>query len=193
MANTSNVPSGIFGSPRTQRRLFWISGAVLLVGIGAFLGLVVFRGTGNAFTDTFSNKPAQLDHPQKTVPVSKEEITLARRFIETAVQRKNLAEAYGFTHPDLRGGLSREQWEKGAIPVVSYEPANAKTAGFDVDYSYPTQALLEVDLIARPHTETRPSLRFIIGLKREGGKPNGRWLVNYWEPNWRPPVPNAPH
>jgi len=193
MANTTNVQEGFFGSPRRQRQLFWVSGGVLLVGIGAFLALVVFRGTGNAFTDTFSNKPAQLYHPAKKTPITKQEIALARRFIETAVQRKNLGEAYGFTHPDLRGGLTKAQWEKGDIPVISYTPANAKTAAFVVDYSNQTQALLEVDLIARPNTETRPELRFYIGLKREGGKPNGRWLVNYWEPHWRPPVPQAPN
>ena len=189
----SDVSGSFFGSPRRQRQLLWVSGAVLLAGIAAFVSLVIFRGTGNAFTDTYSNKPAQLYHPDKKVPISKDEIALARRFIETAVQRKDLDAAYSFTHPDLRGGLTREQWDKGNIPVIYYTPSNAATAAFTVSYSYQTQALLGVDLIARPHTETRPELRFYIGLKREGGKPNGRWLVNYWEPNWRPPVPQAPN
>jgi hypothetical protein len=34
-------------------------------------------------------------------------------------------------------------------------------------------------------------LFFAIGLKREGGKPTGRWLVNYWQPRWRPLVLDA--
>jgi hypothetical protein len=34
-------------------------------------------------------------------------------------------------------------------------------------------------------------LFFAIGLKREGGKPTGRWLVNYWQPRWSPPVLDA--
>jgi hypothetical protein len=194
MANSS----GIFGSlgalldsPRRQRRFLIASGAVLVAGIAAFLALVVFRGTGNAFTDTFSNKPASLYHQEKTVPVSKDEIALARRFIKTVVARKDLANAYSFVHPDLRGGLSRAQFAKGDIPVVTYQAENADTAAFVADYSYPTQALLEVDLVAKPNTETRPHLLFFIGLIREGHKKNGRWLVNYWEPHWRPPVPSA--
>jgi hypothetical protein len=29
-------------------------------------------------------------------------------------------------------------------------------------------------------------------LKREGGKPDGAWQVNYFEPNWRAPIPMNP-
>ncbi len=192
MANTSGIQEGFFGSPRRQRRLLILSGGVLLAGIAAFLATVVFRGTGNAFPDTISNTPAQLAHREKTVPVSKEQIALARRFIDTAAARKDLDAAYAITHPDLRGGLSRKQWDKGNIPVIYYQAANADTASFTVDYSYQTQALLEINLIAKQHAESRPTLQFFVGLKREGGKKTGRWLVNYWEPHWRPPVPMAP-
>jgi hypothetical protein len=193
MANSSGMTGGFLGSPRRQRQLFWGSAAVLLAGAGAFLALVVFRGTPNAFTDTFSNQPAQLYHPDKKAPISKEQLALARKFLLTAVARKDLDQAYGFIHPDLRGGLTRKQWDKGNIPIVYYQARNAQTAAFTVDYSYATQALLEVDLTAKPGTETRPELLFYLGLKREGGKPTGRWLVNYWEPHWRPPVPQAPN
>jgi hypothetical protein len=34
-------------------------------------------------------------------------------------------------------------------------------------------------------------LRFYIGLKRQGDKPTGHWLVSYWQPHWRPPIPQA--
>jgi hypothetical protein len=165
---------------------------MLLAGIAAFLGLVVLKGTGNAYPDRFSGKPAQLSHPDKPAPVSREEIALARRFIETAVARKNLDAAYAFTHPDLRGGLTRAEWDRGNIPVLYYQADNTATVLFNTDYSYRTQALFEVNLHAKPGTDQRPYLLFYIGLKREGGTPNGRWLVNYFEPNWRPPIPMAP-
>ena len=192
MTQMSGISSGLWGSPRKQRRLFWVSGVVLLAGIAALLAIVVFRGTGNAFPDKFSNQPAQLNQPEKDAPVSKDQISLARRFIETAVARKDLDAAYSFVHPDLRGGLTRAQWDKGNIPVLFYQADNAETVSFKVDYSYQTQALFEVNLHAKPGTEERPSLLFFLGLKRENGKPTGRWLVNYFEPNWRPPVPMAP-
>jgi hypothetical protein len=192
MANMSGISGALWGSPRRQRRLLWVSGAVLLAGLAAILATVVFKGTGNAFPDKFSNKPAQVSPPEKRTPVSAAEIALSRRFIETAVARKDLDTAYSFVHPDLRGGLTRAQWDRGNIPVLYYQADNAKTVGFKVDYSYQSQALFEVNLHARPGTETRPSLLFFVGLKREGGKSTGRWLVNYFEPNWRPPIPMAP-
>jgi hypothetical protein len=193
MAHTSGIGSALWGSPRKQRRFFWVSGAVLVVGIAAVIATIVFRGTSNAFPDKFSNQPAQLNHPEKAVPLTAAEIQLARRFIETAVARKNLNAAYSFVHPDLRGGLTRKQWDKGNIPVLFYHADNGKTVAFKVDYSHRTQALLEANLSAVPGTEVRPSLLFFIGLKRAGGKPTGRWLVNYFEPNWRPPIPAAPN
>ncbi|HEY5294497.1 MAG TPA: hypothetical protein VIJ70_03380 [Gaiellaceae bacterium] len=183
--------TGFFDSPRNQRRLLWGSGAILVVGIVLFVSLVLMRGTGNAFPDKFSNKPAQLYHPDKRATVSPDEISLARKFIETAVARKDLNGIYADLHPDLKGTLTRKQWSTGDIPVVTYEARNAKTAAFVTDYSYQTSALFEVDLVAKPNTETRPELRFYIGLKRAGDKPTGKWLVSYWQPHWRPPVPAA--
>lgn len=191
MASPSGILTGFLNSPRKQRRFFIVSVAVLLIGAGAFLATVVFKGTPNAFTDTLSNKPAQLYHPDKTVKLAPEEIRLARQFIRTAVERRNLDAAYTIVHPDLKGALTRKQWDTGNIPVVTYPARNAETAAFTVDYSYKTAALLEVDLVAKRGQDQRPHLLFFIGLKREGGKPNGRWLVNYWQPHWKPPVPQA--
>jgi hypothetical protein len=191
MATPSGILNGFLNSPRKQRRFTIVSAAVLVIGASAFLAMVVFKGTPNAFTDTISNKPATLYHPDKTVKLSPEEIAIARKFIKTAVERRDIDAAYELVHADLKGNLTRKQWDTGNIPVVTYPARNADTAAFTVDYSFKTSALLEVDLVARRGQDQRPELRFFIGLKRAGGKPNGRWLVNYWQPHWRPPVPQA--
>ena len=191
MATPSGILTGFFNSPRKQRRFFILSASVLIVGAGVFLAVVVFKGTPNAFPDTISNKPAKLYHPEKTVKLSKVQIAVARRFIKSAVERRNLDAAYTIVHPDLKGALTRKQWDTGNIPVVTYPARNADTAAFVVDYSYKTSALLEVDLVARRGQDMRPHLLFFIGLKRAGGTPTGRWLVNYWQPHWKPPVPQA--
>ena len=163
----------------------------MLVGAGVFLATVVFRGTPNAFTDTISNKPAKLYHPEKTVPLSKEQAQLARQFIQTAVERRNLDAAYTIVHADLKGDLTRKQWDTGNIPVVTYPARNADTAAFTVDYSFKTSALLEVDLVAKRGEDQRPHLLFSSGSSAQAGSPTGRWLVNYWQPHWKPPVPQA--
>jgi len=191
MANVGGI-GAILNSPRRQRRLMVVSAFVFGVGLVALLSMYFLRGTGNAFPDKFSNQPAQVNHPQQRASVSPAEIALARRFLETAVTRSDLASAYDIVDPDLRGGLTRKQFEHGDIPVLYYQATNVETASFKVDYSFRTQALFEVNLHAKRGTETRPSLLFFVGLKREGGKANGRWLVNYFEPNWRPPIPMNP-
>lgn len=193
MANSTGIMNGFFNSPRNQRRLLIVSGLVLAAGIALFVALVLLKGTKNAFTDTISNTPAKLYHPEKTVPVSKAEISVARKFIQTAVARQDLNAAYDIVHTDLKGRLTRRQWNTGNIPVISYPARNSQSAAFVTDYSYQTSALLEVDLVAKPGSDQRPHLLFFVGLKRAGSKPTGRWLVNYWQPHWRPPVPEAVH
>ncbi len=180
---------GRLGSPRAQRRLLIGSSIVFAAGVIAFVSIVWLHGTSNAFVGTLSNKPATVIPKEKKAPPSKAAFTVARRFIETAVLRKNIDASYNLVHVDLRGRMTRKQWDTGNIPVIDYPANNAKTAAFQVDFSYQTQMLLEVNLVAKPGSGVRPNLDFFLGLKRAHGKLNGRWLVNYWEPHWRPPVP----
>ena len=89
--------------------------------------------------------------------------------------------------------MSKKQWVTGNIPVVQYEAENADTAEFIPVYHYATQALFNVDLIPKPATtQARPELLFFIGMKRAGGSKTGKWLIDYWQPRWRPPVPASP-
>jgi hypothetical protein len=182
---------GLLDSPRKQRRFFIFSAAVLATGIIVFVSLVFLRGTSNAFTDTISNKPAQLYTPEKSVPFSNEQRALGREFIRTAVERQDLDAAYSIVHPDLRGAMTRKQWDTGTIPVIYYPARNWKTAEFVVDYSFQTSALVEVDLVTKAGADSRPHLLFYLGYKRAGGKKDGRWLISYWQPHWKPPIPQA--
>lgn len=192
MANSTGILGGILDSPRKQRRFFIVSGVVFVVGVVAFVSTVLLRGTSNAFTDTISNQPAVLAKPEKTVPVTKQQIALMRTFIKTAVARKNLGYAYSLVDTDLRGTMTKKEWMTGNIPVIQYEAANVDTAAFVPVYHYETSALFNVDLIPVGHTQKRPELLFSIGMKRLGGTKTGRWLIDYWQPRWRPPVPMAP-
>ena len=60
---------------------------------------------------------------------------------------------------------------------------------YTVDYSHPTQAGLEVGLNpSAGHPGTR-RLTFYIGFKKFGTGAKAHWVVNYWSPRYRPPVP----
>lgn len=107
-----------FQSPRNQRRILWAALALLAIGVGVFT-FAFFRNTGDA-TETFSNEPADVYQPQKTVGVDPDARRVAGEFIKTAVARKNLAASYDLVSPELRQGMTRKQWATGEIPVVYY-------------------------------------------------------------------------
>jgi hypothetical protein len=190
METSSRTAGGILSSPRAQRRLIIVSGGVLVVGIFVFLAVTL--GTSGIHAK-LSNKPAQTHVKLVKAPPPKAALQVARKFVETAPLRKNLAQAYDLVGPALKGNMTRAQWTKGTIAVIDYPARNAKTAAFTVDWSYQTQIMLEVDLVAKhgSGSNIRPHLPFFLGLERKGDKPNGRWLVNTWMTVWHPPIPMA--
>ena len=188
MDSPSGSPSGgILSSPRAQRRLLFISGGILAVGLIVFF-VAYFHGS-SGYSSPISNKPAQTAPKQVKAAPDPAAFKVARKFIETAPLRKNLDVAYPLVNAEIKGTQTRKQWDKGNIAVLPYPAGNAKTTGFQVLWSYKTQMMLVVDLVARRGTDVRPHLPFFLGLKRAGNKPGGRWLVNYWEADWAPPVP----
>jgi hypothetical protein len=177
-------------SPRLQRRAFFASLGLLAGGIVALLVVVLLPSKSHALDSPISTTVAQavVNDPLARVDPASERI--ARQFLLTAVQRKNLDWAYNNVHVDLKGRLSRKQWDKGNIPVIPYDSQNAQTTAFIVQFSLKKEVEFEVALIPKVHAvfATRP-LRFYIALRREHDKANGRWLVSYFEPHWKPPVP----
>lgn len=180
--------AGKLSSPRAQRRIMLGSGTIFVVGLVVFLTLVVFPGSSSIHSP-ISNTPAQHVKPLVPAKPTKDAYKVARTFLETAVLRKNLDAAYSLVGPEIKGGMTRAEWDKGNIPVIPYPAQNAKTTHFNVVWSYKTQLVFTVDLVAQPGARVRPHLAFWIGLRRAHGKPNGHWLVNYFQAYWTPPVP----
>jgi hypothetical protein len=189
-SSSSSVDDGFLSSPRAQRRLIWISGGVFGIGLIVFLSVFVLRGSPGP-TSPLSTLPAQTAPKQVKAPPDPKAFKVARTFIETAVLRKNLDAAYPIVNQEIKGGLTKKQWETGNIPVIGYPANNAKTAAFEVVWSYKTQLMTIVDLVARRGSHVRPHLPFFLGLVRAHNKPNGKWLVNYFEADWAPPVPSS--
>lgn len=183
MSSTTSSASGFLSSPRAQRLLMWISGAVLAIGIAVFLGVYLTRGTSTpapANVSTLSSGPSSTKPATKnpTVAPSADALQVARTFLETAVLRQNLDAAYKIVGPDLKGGMTRAQWRKGDIPVQPYPAINAKSAKFHITESHPNQLFAQVVLYPRKGSGVSKGLAFNLGVQRLGGK----WLVNYWLP-----------
>lgn len=120
---------------------------------------------------------------QRTVPLDPRARQVAEAWILSAVNRSDLAAAYDLTHADLRGTMSRGEWEAGNIPVVPYPVAEIAPESWRVDTSLEAEALLEVAL--SPSDASTPAAVFLIGLTKVGGA----WLVDYWSPRGRMSMP----
>jgi hypothetical protein len=194
MSSTTS-PTGFLSSPRMQQRLLWISAAVLVVGVAVFLGVYFTRSAGPSSNVNISTVSSQGPSSTKTatgnprVPASASALQVARTFLETAVLRKNLDAAYGIVGPDLKGGMSLAQWRKGNIAVQPYPAINAKTAKLTVLTSHKDELMLVAGpLVARKGSGIRP-LAFYLNVDRLGGK----WLVNYFLPDYHPGVKPNPY
>lgn len=190
----TSSPTGFLASPRGQRWLMWICGAVLVIGVAVFLGVFLSRG---------SNQPAAVNNistvgsgPPKTqsvtknprVPASASALKVARTFLETAVVRKNLAASYSLVGPDLKGGMTLAQWRKGAIPVQFYPAEDAKTAKLVVKSSHKNELDLSVVLTPTKASGVKRPQDYDMVVKRIGGK----WLVNYFLSNYKIPIHATP-
>ena len=167
------------GSARFRRRVGWA-----LVGVGVLAGvalvLVVAPDT-DAPPQRFSTVPAQVPERQVKAPLPQEARRVAVRFIQTAVARVNLEEAWTLVGPNLRGGLTRKEWLTGNNPVVPYPIDQLEVAPYKVDESYERSALLEVALLPRTGAGVRAQV-FFLGLVKVGTGKNARWVVDNWVP-----------
>jgi len=184
----SPLPSAL-SSPRGQRMMMWISGAVLVIGIAVFLGVFLSRGTtAAAGPANISSPPATDTSPSQnvtkpaTVKPDPAALRVGRTFLETAVARKNLDVAYGIVGPFLKAGISRAQWLKGNNPVAYFPARNLKTAPLQIKSSTKNDIWINVGLEAAPGAkgvDANRALSFQMELQRIRGK----WLVTYFLAN----------
>lgn len=182
-STTSSSTSGFFSSPRAQKALYWISGIVFVAGVVAIVTVYATRGSSTPAAVNPPSNSSQVSTPPKHVAASADAKSVARRFLETAVVRKNLAESYNLVGPLLKGGITLKQWKSGNNTVVPYPANNAKTTALIVKSSTPNNLLLQVALVAKPGSHTKPQ-----SFALQVNKINGRWVVNSFTPLYQAPV-----
>lgn len=189
-STTSSSTSGFFSSPRSQKWLYWVSGIVFAAGLIAIITVFATRGNSSPASNPQVNTPSHSGGgvaSNKNVKASPKALQTARKFLETAVVRKNLAESYNLVGPNLRTGFTLKQWETGNNTVIPFPAQNAKTTALIVKYSHPNDMLLNLVLVAKPGALVdKRQLQFNMELN----KIHGRWLVNQFTPQYI--VPHLP-
>lgn len=171
--------------PGWQKALPWIV-AVVLVGSAIAAG-IIWSNTGKSSATPLTNEPAtDVSKVPATVKLTPGATRVARRFIQTAVARKNLPEAYNIVTQQIKQGQTLQSWNTGNIAVIPYPVDQIKYAPMKIDFSYPKEAQIQVALLPKPGAKVKSQL-FIMDLV----KVNGKWLVNSWVPRSSPMVPNG--
>ena len=173
-------------SPKLRRRLAWVAFAG--VALAAFGLVLVFGPNKNAPPVRVSTTPADVPETLVKAPLTNEARRVAMRFIQTAVARENLEEAWTLVGPQLRGGLTKAQWVSGENPVVPYPIDKLDVAPYKVDASYTNSALIEVALLPRKNSGVRAQI-FFLELKKMGSGDKARWVVDNWVPRASTVVP----
>jgi hypothetical protein len=173
-------------APRTRRRVAWVlAGGAICAAVTL---LFVFGPNKNAPEERISNVPAQQPKREVKAPLPQEARNVAMRFIQTAVARKNLDEAWDLVGPNLRGGLSKKEWLTGNNPVVPFPIEQLDVAPYKIDESFEESALIEVALLPKKGSGVRAQV-FFLGLKRVGSGHRTRWVVDNWVPRASAVVP----
>jgi hypothetical protein len=179
--------ASIFTPNRLARILPWLAGALLIAGLVVFL---VNRGNNVAAQDKANDKQAAKTYkkplPLKAVKLSPAARVTAGKFIIDAVQRKNLAEAWTITGPELKVDTTYKEWLTGNIPVIPFT-GKLGTAPLKVDVSRPRYALLEVALIPANGKMSQGGY-FFLEMKKFGTK----WKVTSWVPHSQNNIPINP-
>lgn len=154
-----------------DRWLPWVAAAVLVAGIAAF-----------AITHFDKSSPAP-PPPHRAAKLTAAELQVAYAFLDTAVARKHLDRAWGLVAPELKQGMSLDEWKTGTIPVVPYPVGEANVTLKPVN-SFTDVAQLRVTFVPRAGTKATAAT-FLLGLR----KVDGHWLASTWQPS----SPLAPH
>jgi hypothetical protein len=167
-------------SPRFRRRVTWT--ACLLAALGGVVA-VAFATTNRSDRIV---PPTRAGAPQvETVPASAvlskadalKLVRATRTFVTSAVAGRRLDVAYDMVGPELRGGLSRDEWTHGGNPVVPFPAAGIANVG--VAYSYRNDVALDLSLLAKPGSDT-VGKTFRIEFRRPRAK--APWRVVAWLP-----------
>jgi hypothetical protein len=168
---------GVLHSYRWRRRFAWL-GVFAALALGVALVIVLLPGSPKSL----QSEPTGASSPQTTVAIPKPtQVTAAERlavdrtlgaFVKSAVTRTNPAAAWDLVTEEMKGGVSRKEWNSGSLPVAPFPAQVPKRLSWKVLSSYADD--LTLDLLLQPRQGTN---RGAIAFEVEMQKAKGRWLV----------------
>jgi hypothetical protein len=157
-----------------------------LAAIVFFAGMVAYLNVRSESAPVGKVVPGKGNTYGAKIPLPKDAVNTGKQFIDDAVLRKNLGDAWAISTPTVHGQLTRSQWETGTIPVQPFDRSAYQGTTFKVVHSREKSVLLLL-LIASSSPDVK-SGEFFMELVPSGDS----WKVNYFGPRGtNPPVPAA--
>jgi len=176
--------NGLLASPRRRRRAAKLAVVLALAVTFTILGVFYSNTSPTRHGAPFTEEPVQTVAPLPTsvkfTPKDRKEVSaVADHFIATAVFRRHLDDSYDLVVPEFHQGMTRAQWDTGAIPVMPYPAKDVALMRWSLDYSYRDRVGLRVAVMPKP-TANVGGIVYAIELKKVGPQQHHRWLVSYW-------------
>ena len=167
-------------STRRSRRRLTIAAVLVVVAVPLGYLAVHYSNSGSPrnangpyVSDAFYREPK---HVPFTAEKRRAVSAVLAKFIDGAVSKHDLAGTWELAGPDLRQGITRDDWLKGQIPIVPFAASKRGQGKWSVvNYSYANKVGLE--LLMFPEQRTGQLATVETDVVR--GK-DGRWRVNYW-------------
>ena len=170
-------PIALVRDNATVRRAFIVvSWLTLLVGLVVYLHVRSEPSARPAAVSPAPQTPPPEARYGKVIPVPPAAIQTIRSFITNAVLRENLDAAWHQAAPALRGGLTKEQWMTGTIPVAQFPASAFAKASYKVVSSREKQIMLKIFIFPAKGSKV-PGWDYYATLVPR----DGRWLVSYFQ------------
>ena len=176
--------TGRLSSHRFRRRLAWGGGSLALVAAIVVVSIAVGNtGKSNETPIDHSKKPWVYKAPTHMSLSSSDRVELyavARRFVQTAVARKQLDSAWDMLGPEMKAGQTRRSWDTGFNNVVPFQADGIQS--WTINYSYQDDVALDLSLYHNGKGTSWSGKTFTLELKRDLSAPTHPWLVVSWVP-----------
>jgi hypothetical protein len=163
----------------------WTVGSLGGVAVVVIVSVAVGNTGHSTATKIDYSKPASVYHAPAHLELTKDErlalFNTASHFVQTAVARKHLDEAWPMLGPEMRAGQTRKSWDTGFNNVIPF-PADG-IQSWNVLYSYKGDVAMDLSLFHRGKDANNWSGKtFTIELKRDLNRPQSKWLIVSWVP-----------
>lgn len=149
----------------------------------ALLGLAAAAAVALGVAGLTAGRPAAAPARGCATTSGPDPVAVAGRFLETAVQRRELRAAYGLVLPSLRGRISCAQWAHGRLPVPRVSDIDWSRTAYRVIAGGEGQVVLRVFLY-------QPNAALPAAFLMEVQKEPAGWQVGYFARDGRYRAPS---